>query len=825
MRLVFRILVWALLGLCGLALGAALLAYYLAARSLPDYDGSYAIDGPEAAIQIVRDSHAIPHVFAESDRDAFFALGWAHAEDRLWQLELHRRTAQGRLAELFGPRALPVDRTMRALDLAGHARDAVSRQSEAALAALDAYAQGVNARIRVVNAEALGRGAPEFFIFGEGGLAPWTPADSLGILKLMALRMTTAARLEARRARLLAQVGPEMLADLDPDYPDRGLIALPSFSDLYDTITFPAERAAIDSPFSPLPEPGRGGASNAWAVDAGRAASDAPLLATDPHLWLSAPGVWYLARLSSPGHDVIGGTIPGIPAVLIGRNARFGWGLTTAQVDDQDLFIEQLHPDDPERYRTPDGWSRFDTRQETIRVAGGGNETLVLRRTRHGPVMPPGADLDFSSVTPEGHVVALAWTALTGDDSSLDAALGLMRAQTVEEGAEAVRAHVAPAQNVVMADEAGIGMVVAGAVPLRHPQSPSRGRLPALGWIAENDWQGMMAREALPRALRPLSGAVANANNRTTNAPFPEHLSFDWAEPYRIRRLAQRIGDREFHSRESFMEMQNDIVSEMARAVLPLVARDLWWGEAPSEEGPAARRRARALDLLAEWNGSMSEYDPEPLIFAAWMRALTRRIAADELGTLFPDVAGPRPLLVERVFHDVDGAGEWCDVVKTPEVEDCPTIARRALDDALTELAETHGGDMTAWRWGAAHRAVHLHTPLGFSRLLGTVFNISHETSGGDHTLNVGRTPGRGAEPYANVHAAGLRAVYDFADLDRSVVVTATGQSGHPLSRHFEDIGRLARQGDYLTMSLDPEDARAGSVGTTLLLPRAEGQR
>jgi penicillin amidase len=820
MRLVFRLLVWVLAGLAGLALAGLLLSYYLAARSLPDYGARHEVEGLDGPIEIVRDAQAIPHVFAETDSGAFFALGWAHAEDRLWQLELHRRTAQGRLAELFGAQALPVDRTMRALDLAGYAREAVEYQSETALMALEAYAAGINARIRAVNAEALGRGAPEFFLFGSGGLAPWTPADSLSVIKLMALRMTTAARLEARRARLLAQVGPEKLADLDPAYPDRGLIALPSFSELYDTITFPAERAEVVSPFSPLAEPGRGGASNAWAVAASRAASDAPLLATDPHLWLSAPSVWYLARLSSPGYDVIGGTIPGIPSVLIGRNAQFGWGLTTAHVDDQDLFIERLDPEDPSRYRTPEGWAAFETRREMIRVAGGGSETLTLRRSRHGPVMPPGADLDFSSVTPDGHVVALAWTALTAADTSLDAALGLMRAETLEQAAEAATAHVAPAQNVVMADAAGVGMVVAGAVPLRHPDSPSRGRVPALGWIAANDWQGMMPRDALPRALRPRSSAVANANNRTTNAPFPEHLSFDWAEPYRIRRLAQRVGDREFHSRESFMEMQNDIVSEMARAVLPLIARDLWWGEAPAEDGPVARRRARALEMLAEWNGSMSEFDPEPLIFSAWMRALTRRIAADELGTLFPDIAGPRPLLVERVFHNVDGAGAWCDVVKTPEVEDCPTIARRALDDALTALAESHGDDMASWRWGQAHRAVHLHTPLGFSRLLGLLVNIAHETSGGDHTINVGRTPGRGAKPDANVHAAGLRAVYDFADLDRSVFVIATGQSGHPLSRHYEDIGRLWRQGDYLAMSLNPEDARAGSVGTTRLLPR-----
>lgn len=821
MRKLFRVLA-SLLAVLALSVSAALgLAYYLAAGSLPAYDARHSVGGIAGPVEIVRDGHAVPHVFAASDGDAFFALGWVHAEDRLWQMELHRRMAQGRLAELFGPDALPVDRSLRALDLAGYARAAVARQRPAAREALEAYAEGVNARIRVVNAEALGRGAPELFVFGDGALAPWTPADSLGIIKLMALRMSNAARLEARRARLLANLSADQVADLDPAYPDRGLIALPAFSDLYDTITFPAERAeAPRNPLSPFPEPGFGGASNAWAVAASRAASDAPLLAADPHLWLSAPGVWYLARLTAPTLDVIGGTIPGIPAILIGRNRTFGWGLTAAHVDDQDLYIERLDPADPGRYLTPEGWLPFETRTETIRVAGAEPETLALRRTRHGPVMPAGSDLDFGSITPEGHVVALSWTALTAEDHALDAALGLMRATSVEAGTAALVGHVAPAQNVVMADRQGIGMAVAGVVPLRRPDSRSQGRVPSLGWLAENDWQGAMDPERLPRALRPRSGAVANANNRTTNAPFPEHLSFDWAEPYRIRRIAQRLGDREFHTRESFMELQNDIVSEMARAVLPLIARDLWWGDNPPDEGPVAARRARALERLADWNGTMSEYDAEPLIFQAWLRALTRRLAEDETGVLFAEVAGVRPLLVERIFHDVDGAGRWCDVTKTPERESCAEIARRALDDALTELVARFGDDMGGWRWGEAHRAVHMHTPLGYNRILGLFLNIAHETSGGDDTINVGQARGRGAEPYANVHAAGFRAVYDFADLDRSVFVIATGQSGHPLSRHYEDIGRLWRRGDYLPMSLNPDDARAGSVGVTVLVPR-----
>jgi len=815
MRALLKISGWLIAAIVVVLLGGAGLAYFLAARSLPDYDAAWRATGLAQRVQIVRDEHAVPHVFAQTDADAFFGLGWAHAEDRLWQMELSRRTAQGRLAALFGADALPLDVSMRALDLDGHAARAVEAMDPAARALVEAYARGVNARIRAVGEAALGRGAPEFFVFPQAGLAPWTAADSVALVKLMALRLTNAAALEARRARLLARLTPEQMADLDPAYPDAGVIALPPFADAG------AERAYAARPrhpLSPFPDAERGGASNAWAVDAGRAASDAPLLATDPHLWLGAPTVWHLARLSSPGLDVIGGTVPGIPAVLIGHNGSLGWGLTTAQIDDQDLYLEKLNPDDPDAYLTPDGYAPFGARRERIAVRGQADVTVTLRRTRHGPVMPPEGEMSYRAVTPPGHVVALAWTALADEDGSLEAAMAMMRAPDIAAAAAAARGHLAPAQNVVMADAGGVGLVVAGRAPLRRPDSRSRGRAPSLGWLPENDWAGLVAAQDMPRAMRPASGALANANNRTTDAEFPLHLSFDWAAPYRIRRIEQRLNDRAFHTRDSFMELQTDIVSDMARSVLPLIARELWWGDPPADAADATLRMT-ALSRLRDWNGAMSPHDPEPLIFAAWMRALTRRLAEDELGPLFPEIEGPRPLFVERVFRDIDGAARWCDVVKTEPRESCAEIARRALDDALSALQVAHGESLSGWRWGDAHRATHVHTPLGLMAGVDMLVNIEHAYGGGNHTIMMAGSRGRGPTPDAVVHAAGMRAVYDFADLDRSVMVSATGQSGHPLSRHYDDLYELWLRGDYIGMSLNPADARAGARGVTTLSP------
>lgn len=785
MRLIFRLIVWLLLAAAALgALGLAL-GWYLAGRSLPDYSAQWKAEGLARPVEITRDHMAVPHISAETDADAFFGLGWAHAQDRLWQMEMSRRAAKGRMAELFGPDMLPLDLTMRGLDIAGAAQRAAAVQTPETRALLGAYAAGVNARIRAVNEGALGRGAPEFFLFGEGRLAPWTVEDSIAVGKLMALRMSGAAGAEARRAQLEAMLPAALLRDALPESPASGSRPV--------------------------------GASNAWALTGGRTAAGAPLLAADPHLWLSAPDIWFLARLESPLFNVIGATIPGVPAILMGRNPDFAWGSTTAGVDDQDIYLEEIDPRRPSFYRTPSGWAEFETREEVIPVAGDGERRIVMRRGRHGPILPAGAELDFSAIASPGHVVALSWTGLVPEDRSLDAYLGLMRARSVEEGAAALAPLTAPAQNVVMADRRGVGMALAGWIPARSPDSRSRGRVPSLGRYAENDWAGPLDISAA-RNLRPISGLVANANGPDFAEAFPAHLSFDWPAPYRARRLENRLEERRIHSLESFAEIQQDVVSETARSVLPLIARELWWGET-AEEGAVARRRAAALEKLADWNGAMTAHDPEPLIFNAWMRHLTRRLAEDEFGAVFPLFAGPRPLFVERVFHNVDGASRWCDVVKTPRTENCADIARRALDDALVELTERFGDRMENWRWGEAHRAIRRHTPLGYTAGLGLLVNIEHESDGGGDTLLMGATPGMGPWPDENTHAQGFRMVVDFADPNASLMSMPTGQSGHPLSRHYDDFGQIWRRGDYVRMSLDPADTRAGSLGTTTLTP------
>jgi penicillin amidase len=793
-------------------------AYYFASRSLPDYAASHVVAGLDGPVEIVRDTANVPHIFGATDADVFFGLGFAQAQDRLWQMTMFRRTAQGRLSELFGERTVKIDELLRRFDLYGAAAESIVVQDDWTKAALEAYSKGVNAWIEVVNRQALGRGAPEFFLFSNE-IAAWQPADSVAVGKLVSLQLAGHLENEVRRARLSLVLPEARVRDLMPDAPGAGVVELPRYAELAPGLapSFAMLDLARDR-LDPRPLPDFAGASNAWAAAPSRSAAGGALLANDPHLGFTAPSIWYLARLELDSGGVIGGTIPGMPVVLVGRNANLAWGLTSAYLDDQDLFVEELNPDDPAEYRTERGWEAFRSRPSIVEVKDAEPVTLTLQWTQNGPVIP-GDFYNIASITPPGHVMSLGWTALDRQDSSLTYTMRVMTSQSIADVLAVGSLAISPAQNVTLADSTGIAVFVAGASPKRDPRHQSQGRMPAPGWRPENRWQGYLPFETNPRFIDPEGGILGNTNNKTVDRPFPFHISWDWGDTQRVQRWRRLMQAREVHTRDSFIEAQLDSVAPDARALLPLVARDLWFTGEAAPEGTPERRRQQALELLAEWNGEMNEHMPEPLIYSAWMRALQDRLIRDDIGPLADAFPIMEPVFIERVFRDEDGGSAWCDVIQSSPVETCTEVARLALDDALVWLAEQHPGELQSLRWGDAHQATHDHPTLGQVPFLRWLVNIRQSTSGGDNTLMRGLTGGKDPEPFLNVHGAGYRGVYDFADPESSVFVTSTGQSGHPLSRHYDDLGDLWRRGEYVPMSLDPDLARAGAVGVTALLP------
>jgi penicillin amidase len=806
-----------LLGVLG-----AILVYFLAAQSLPEYNKEIALPGPTAPVEIVRDNANVPHIFGSfgaSDEDVFFGLGYAHAQDRLWQMAVMRRTAQGRLSEIFGPRTVKTDSFLRRLDLYGAARSSVSSQSPEALRALTAYSAGVNARLQEVNENALGRGAPEMFLFNMP-IAPWQPADSIAIMKLMAVQLSSNMQEEILRAQTsIALDDPKRLLDILPDAPGSGTATLPEYTSLFpglDGLNLADSQYAALMPIAPR---GLGGASNAWAAAPSRSAAGGTLLANDPHMTLTAPGTWYLARLELGTGGVIGGTIPGIPAVLTGRSQKMGWGLTSSYLDDQDLFIEKINPDNPQEYLTPNGYQEFTSRPSIVQIKGNAPLTLTLRWTENGPVLP-GSLFDLASITPPGHVVSLGWTALSREDTSITAALDLMRSENVQQAIDAGEKFIAPSQNVTLADQETIALKTIGVMPDRDLRNQSQGRLPNQGWRRENRWQGRLPYAANPEFVSPSGGILGNTNNKLLERPFPNHVTYAWGDTQRINRWRKLMQGREVHTRDSFIEAQLDTVSYSAQTLLPLIGADLWFTGEAAADGTPERQRHIALSLLAEWNGEMNEHLPEPLIYASWVRALQKRLIEDDLGPLADAYTRVEPLFLERVFRNVDGASAWCDVAQSAPIESCTDMARLALDDALVYISENYGNTLESLRWGDAHQATQDHEVLGDVPLLRYFVNIRQSTSGGDNTLQRGLTSGEEPEPFNNVHGAGYRGVYDFADPDSSVFIIATGQSGHFLSRYYDDMAQYWRRGEYIPMSLDENLARAAAVGVTRILPR-----
>ena len=820
MRLVFRGLFGVTIVLLVLAVLGTATVYYLASKSLPTYEKSLSVANLTAPLDIVRDNVNIPHIVGSNEHDVYFGLGYAHAQDRLWQMTMLRRKAQGRLSEVYGTQTLQADIFMRRLDLYALSVQSLSALQPDAILALEGYAAGVNARLIEIDKGALGRGAPELFLF-DAPVSFWQPADSIAILKMLATQFSGHMDAEIIRAKVtLALEDPARLKDIFPTSPGQPVTDLPDYAALFKKpLRFDlALETNFDDASAIIAPRTLAGASNVWAANASRAASDGALLANDPHMMFAAPTLWYLAGLELESGAIVGGTIPGMPAMFVGRSATLGWGVTASYLDDLDLYIEQLKPDDPDQYLTPNGFRTFQTRESVVQIKNADPITITLRWTENGPVIPSQFK-PLKNITPEGHVVSLRMTALSPNDTTLGAALAMMRAQTNTEVLQSAEGYITPSWNLTLTDTRGIALKTIGAMPRRAPGHQSQGRMPSPGWIVENRWTGRSPYRDNPEFINPASGLLGNTNNKVVDRPFPRHMSFDWGDSQRIKRWQKLMTARKVHSRDSFIEAQLDTVSFTARSLLPLIGAELWFSSETAARGTAERQRKKALDMLAGWNGEMNEHLPEPLLYSAWVKALQTRLIQDELGPLETAFRHVEPLFIERVFRNLDGAEIWCDVKQSSRMETCAEMSQLALDDALVWIAENWGRSLEGLRWGDAHQATHDHPALGNNLLLKYFVNIRQSTSGGDNTLMRGRVRGSGPKPFENVHGAGYRGVYDFADPESSVFITSTGQSGHFLSRHYDDLGQLWRRGEYVPMTLDLDLARAASVGVTRLLP------
>ncbi len=539
--------------------------------TLPSRNQSVAIPGLSAPVDIRFDEHGIPRIRAETQNDAAAALGYVHARDRMFQMDLMRRVASGRLSELAGPVTLPMDKEMRVLGLRRRAVADYAALPPDVRATLDAYARGVNAWI-----DAHGRfSAPEFILFGKP--EPWTPVDCLLWGKTMGLWLSMNWRQELARLRLSDHLPRELIDALWPAQHEAGQPA----AWLDKAIRYAAAggiAAGALLPAFPAPFTQPDHASNEWAVDGSHTATGAPLLAGDPHLGFGFPSLWYLVRIDMPGQVLAGASAPGVPGIVLGRNSHIAWTFTTTGADVQDLFVET--PVGADRYQTPEGPQPFTVREERIAVRGQPDAVLTVRETRHGPVI---SDL-FDPARDSGHepVLAVAMANLQPGDMAAAGLMALNNAPTVADAGKAAALISSPVQNLLVADGKTIGLFVTGRVPIRRAGD---GEMPVPGAEGKFDWIGWASGEQLPHYVAPASGRLVNANERIAPPDFPVFLGRDWFADWRARRIRELLSHSDRHTAADFARMQMDVKSSFAEQVLPALL-----SITPRRRAPPARR-------------------------------------------------------------------------------------------------------------------------------------------------------------------------------------------------------------------------------------------
>jgi len=815
-----------------IAVLAASGAYLYLRRSLPMVNGAVTVAGIHGPVEIIRDADAIPHVFAGTKADALFGLGYVHAQDRLWQMEFQRRIGFGRLSEIFGAATIPQDRFLRAVGFGRAARAAWAGMPQWAKDQVTAYTDGVNAFISTHHGASL---PPEFSLL-RFEPEPWSGPDVAVWVKMMAWDLCANYSFELLRDDLVRAVGVERMAQLMPPYPANGLSIVTGESGRPGESSGPGPSGGSDASW------GSGASSTAfaaalsqgdpvvaafllgntrtealgsnnWVVDGTLTASGKPMLANDPHLSAKTPSTWYLAHVTGGDFDIIGATLPGTPAVAIGRNRHIAWGETNVAADVEDLFRERL--DATGKFADFRG-AQEPIREipETIVVKGAAPIQLTVRVTRHGPIVSDAINAinAASPKTPKPATLeplAFRWTALDDDDTTLQAFLTLNEARNWEEFSGALEGFVAPSQNFVFADVNGhIGYLAPGRIPVRASGDGSR---PTDGWTGATEWTGWVPFKELPRLYDPPTHYIVTANHRPEPADYPHLLGLEWVEPYRAQRIVDLLAGRSNLKPQDFAAIQADTLSLHAKALLPVLLAHV------KSESPTVRN---AVSVLSGWDANASGDGNAPAIFAAWFHELAAAIAGDELGPRALDGYASRFTFITRFTIDTltRNDASWCDDVRTPAAETCDDVVTRALDAGLARVTAKLGSDMGTWRWDAIHPAMFPHQGLDSVRALRPLLSRSAPNGGDWATVNVG--PVATDDLFEQHSVPGYRQIVDLSSANDSRFIDAVGESGHFLSPHYDDFLADWRAVRHRKMRMDRKEVEAGAVGHLTLTPR-----
>jgi penicillin G amidase len=766
-------------------------------RRLAQIQGSQTLAGLAAPVEILRDRWGVPHIYAQAAPDLFFAQGFAHAQDRLFQMDLNRRTAKGTLSELFGPLALDTDRAARTFGFARLGAVDWERLVPDVRELVNAYTAGVNAFI-----QSSAKRLPIEYSLIRAKPKPWEAQDSMALCRLMIWQLSHAWYDEIVRARLIEAVGSERAAELEVLYPRANPVTLPQGIE-FNRLSPDGSLSGARGPFLE-----RGLGSDEWAISGARTVTGKPYLCNDMHMVLSIPLLWYVNHLEAGALRVTGESVPGLPLVLCGHNDRLAWGMTLAYIDCEDLFVEQFDPQDASRYRYQDAWAQAEVIDEAIRVKGREQphvEKVVI--TRHGPVIS-------DAVGVKGARIAVQSMALR-PCPALEGWWKLQGARGWDDFVRAVRLIEAPQLSVAYADvEGNIGYWITGKVPVR---AIGPAKVPAEGWTGEHEWTGEIPFEEMPHAFNPQKGFVVNCNNKIVPDDYPYYLGNIWMNGYRVRRLTEIIESCDKLSPVEFRAMQTDVTCLPAQELVGLLAGF-------TSADPDA---SLALERLRGWDGRLTPQSVPGAIYEAVRYALVRGLYEPTLGreltdvvlgkafnpVLFPDheYYGNDTPAVLRMLQDP--ASTW-----VTQAGGRDALLERALREGVAWLRREYGADPQGWQWGKLHRLVLSHA-LGIQKPLDKIFNRGPFPVGGDTDTpwQAAMSPG---EPYDNrLWAPSMRHIIDLSDLSRSEFVIPVGQSGQLGSPHYDDLIAPYLNGQYLPMLWTREQVEGALEGRLALNP------
>ena len=755
-RSIFFILCLALV-----ALGCASL--FLRA-GVPQVEGTIGGLPVQAPVEVIRDGYGIPHIFARDDHDLMVAIGYVHAQDRLWQMEMFRRMSVGRLAEVAGPSMLELDHWARLIGLPRMRADLAARIDDREKALAAAYLEGINTY--------LARNKNDLPLeFQKLGFVPepWTVEDLYSVAVVNSWFLETDFTQEWVALAGRKHIGLAELRDVLPSYPDARLPDDDYFEQLR-SCKIGKLLPAMEAMFVALSST-NGQGSNNWVV--ARGDDGKPLLSNDPHLALMVPGVWYFCHLVTSEYQVAGASMPGIPGIILGHNDHIAWGWTNVMADMTDLYVFRLDPQDHHRYLVGDRSIEFQQEQQTYRLPGGQTETRTIYGTIRGPLITDLCD-DCDAV------VALKWygsmPADEIDDKSGLALLELDRAHNVEEAFRAVSFFKIQSQNLVVADVQGnIGWHVFGAIPNRRGYS---GRLPADGSSGEMDWTGFVPFDQLPSTINPARGWIATANNRTVGDDVPHPLSYAWCPPYRYERIAQMLAGLNRPTPDDFRAMQTDVRSLQAERIIPKLAT-YSFGDA---------RARRAVEMMSAWDRNVTADSAGAAVYEVfvteWVRALFSDKLKDDLRWYFRLLAAA--YIAPDVLLDRPESPLW-DRVDTPEKETPRQILELSLINTIKELEKRLGLDPASWQWGRVHRYFFAH-PGARNGLEHRLLSRGPFPAPGDNGTVNAAVFDPSLDSYDAIVIPSLRMIAPLGDLNRATIVGPIGQSGQPGLPHYDDL-------------------------------------